>query len=323
MLIYAGIDEAGYGPMLGPLCVGGVAFVLPEDDPSDGAPNLWRRLSRGVCRSRKDRRSRIAVDDSKNLKGARDGKAHPLMHLERGVLSFARALHGDIIESDEALFEQLGVTVPSERWYATPGELPVGSAADTLRIASARLVRSLEQAGVGCAMLRCEAIDAAAFNDQVDRMGTKAAVNMGAALRLVDQIWRRWGTEHPRVMVDRHGGRTHYREDLQMAWPDASLQILAETDTMSRYRMEHGDRQLTITFQTEADAKHLPVALASMTAKYVRELLMLRLNGFFTGHLPELKPTAGYVQDGRRYVDDIGGVVRDLGIDRRRLVRSV
>jgi len=44
MLIYAGIDEAGYGPMLGPLCVAGSVFVLPDHDPAAGAPKLWSTL---------------------------------------------------------------------------------------------------------------------------------------------------------------------------------------------------------------------------------------------------------------------------------------
>ncbi len=87
MLVYAGIDEAGYGPMLGPLCLGCTAFVLNEYDPSQGAPDLWRILNRAVCRSARDRRHRIAIEDSKKLKGANSGSVHPLRALERGVLS--------------------------------------------------------------------------------------------------------------------------------------------------------------------------------------------------------------------------------------------
>ncbi|MCH8212384.1 MAG: ribonuclease HII, partial [Planctomycetes bacterium] len=40
MLVYAGIDEAGYGPMLGPLCLGCTVFVLKDYDPCQGAPDL-------------------------------------------------------------------------------------------------------------------------------------------------------------------------------------------------------------------------------------------------------------------------------------------
>src|SRR5688572_27824110 len=89
MLIYAGIDEAGYGPMIGPLCIACTAFVVPDHDPdTSGACDLWKRLRKAVCRKRSDRRKRIAVDDSKKLKGANDGPVHPLKQLERGVLGF-------------------------------------------------------------------------------------------------------------------------------------------------------------------------------------------------------------------------------------------
>jgi hypothetical protein len=68
VLIYAGIDEAGYGPMLGPLCVGCSIFAVEDADPADGPPNLWARLDEVVTRGARDARRRIAIDDSKKLK---------------------------------------------------------------------------------------------------------------------------------------------------------------------------------------------------------------------------------------------------------------
>ena len=75
MLVYAGIDEAGYGPMLGPLCIGAATFILPDADPADGAPDLWDLLSEAVCRKVSDKKKRIAINDSKVLKGASSSKA--------------------------------------------------------------------------------------------------------------------------------------------------------------------------------------------------------------------------------------------------------
>ena len=40
------------------------------------------------------------------------------------------------------------------------------------------------------------------------------------------------------------------------------------------------------------------------------------------GFLPELKPTAGYVQDGRRYVAEIESVIRSEGLERGSLIRA-
>ena len=66
----------------------------------------------------------------------------------------------------------------------------------------------------------------------------------------------------------------------------------------------------------------MPVAMASMLSKYTRELFMDRLNAWFIGHQSDLKPTAGYAQDGKRFLDDIAGLMSVLKIDHASLVRQ-
>lgn len=321
MLIYAGIDEAGYGPMLGPLCVGCAAFVIEDHDPEQGKVDLWKRLSRAVCVKKGDKKHRLAIDDSKNLKGARSGKAHPLTHLERGVLAFL-ANKSDLPASDESLFDQLGATLPNAPWYESTTSLPVACDRDQLRIATSRLHKTMLDDGVELGFLKAEMIDAGPFNQQVDLMGNKAVVNFGAVMRHVQRVWDRWPDDHPRVIVDRQGGRTHYRQELQTAFPEAHIRIVAEEDSISRYRLDREGSKLTISFCTEAEKSHLPVALASMVAKYTRELAMIRMNRHFQARMPELKATAGYVQDARRYLSEIEGVIRRESIDRSMLVRT-
>jgi len=321
VLIYAGIDEAGYGPLLGPLCVACSTFVMRDGDPAAAdPPDLWSILRYAVCRAGGDGNGRIAVDDSKKIKGPNDGKQHPLRRLERGVLCFAHA--GKCPESDQSLLEALGIEVPQRGWYRSTTPLPVSHTIDELKIASSRLSRHLERGGVEFGGLMCEAIDAAEFNQQFHRMKSKAAVNFGAALRLVERVRRRYSNNHPHIVIDRQGGRTHYREPLQIAWPEARIAILFESEALARYRLDFGGGEtLMLTFLPEAENAHLPVALASMTAKYVRELMMLRLNRFFTAHLPELKPTAGYYGDGRRYIREVEQLLPRLRIDRDTFVR--
>ncbi|MHC4910259.1 MAG: hypothetical protein ACYTF9_11105 [Planctomycetota bacterium] len=322
MLIYAGVDEAGYGPMLGPLCVGAAIFRIDDHDPADGPPDLWRLLNSAVCRSRRDRRRRIAVDDSKRLKGTPGGRSHPLLHLERGVLSFL-ATASDMPGDDAAFFQRVLPDSPETPWYDSSSQLPVAQEAAQLQIASGRLGRAMERSGVELLGLRAEAIDAGPFNDLVARSGNKATVNMAAVVRHIDHVWRTWPNEHPRVVIDRQGGRTHYREDLRVAFPEAAIRVVSENERFSRYRLVRDESPLTLTFAKEAESQHMPVALASMLAKYTRELFMVRMNRFFQGHLPELRPTAGYVSDARRYLRDIEPVLQRLSLARPTLVRSV
>jgi len=321
MLIYAGIDEAGYGPMLGPLTIACAVFSVADHDPALGAPDLWSMLRSGVCRSRGDRRGRIAVDDSKKLKGVADGLVHPLRHLERGVLAF---LPEEAPCADcAALGAMLRAALPETVWYASRSPLPVGQTPEEVVIARSMLRRALERAGVACRLMTCEVIDAGPFNQQVAMMGSKASVNSCAVLRLIDQVWRLWPADHPRIVVDRQGGRTHYLKDLQASFPEARIRVLDESPELCRYELVEGGRHMTVTFCVEAERRHLPVALASMTAKYLRELLMLRLNRYFAALEPGLKPTAGYVQDARRFVAEIEPAIRRLGLRREALIRSV
>lgn len=321
MLIYAGIDEAGYGPMLGPLCVACTAFSIAEHDPDKGAPNLWTLLKAAVSRKRSDKKNRIAVEDSKGLIVQGAEPCERIRHLERGVLSFASRL-GDMPETDDGFLRSLGVTPEEQPWYDSVSAMPMSHSAAELRIASAMLHRALDHTSINLELLRCEAIDANAFNQQVDITGSKASVNFSAAMRLADAVWRKWPGEHPRLVIDRHGGRTHYREDLQFCFPDAQLAILEESERTSRYLLTRAGSKMTISFVTGSESLHFPAALASMTAKFTRELLMIRMNRFFCGHMPELKPTAGYVQDARRYLRDIQPIIKREAIDPRQLVRS-
>jgi hypothetical protein len=64
------------------------------------------------------------------------------------------------------------------------------------------------------------------------------------------------------------------------------------------------------------------VALASMLSKYLRESLMRRFNAFWAGHMPEVAPTAGYYNDGTRFLRDIDSKRRQLGIADEELIRS-
>jgi hypothetical protein len=106
-------------------------------------------------------------------------------------------------------------------------------------------------------------------------------------------------------------------------YPEAQIQILEENDLVSRYRLGLNNSALTVSFIVEAETNHLPVALASMTAKYVRELHMMRMNRYFCSLMPELKPTAGYFEDARRYLGEISHLIEELRIDREKLVRVI
>ena len=70
-----------------------------------------------------------------------------------------------------------------------------------------------------------------------------------------------------------------------------------------------------------AEALAFEVALASMLAKYLRELFVEALNRWFVARVPHLTRTAGYYTDGLRFLGDLereGALSSD---ERIRLVR--
>src|SRR4051812_12185081 len=88
-MILAGIDEAGYGPLLGPLVVGCCAFELPDVDPSAPLPCLWKRLRKLVSKSRSRHGRKIHVNDSKQVYNPSIG----LKELERSILAITTAMN--------------------------------------------------------------------------------------------------------------------------------------------------------------------------------------------------------------------------------------
>ena len=78
---------------------------------------------------------------------------------------------------------------------------------------------------------------------------------------------------------------------------------------------------MRILFREKAEAQCMPVALASMLSKYLRESLMRRFNSFWKAHLPELVPTAGYYNDGLRFLEDIKAKRTELNICDDDLIR--
>lgn len=327
-LLVAGIDEAGYGPVLGPLCVGLAAVRVHAWSPGDATPCLWKLLGRAVTRKPGDRRGRIAVDDSKKLKLPNDAKRHPLTHLERGVLAFLAA-HGHRPGSDAALLAALGArhegfaAAPAAGAPADePGDYPRACTGEQIAIAANMLAGAMFDAGATVERLRCQCMGVHEFNRLVRERRSKAAAPAHAIGVFLRDLWHTYAAEPGlalRVVCDRQGGRTDYEGYLGELVPGARVAVLEQTPARGRYELARDGRSMVVIFQTEAESKCLPVALASMIAKLVRETCMADFNRFWCARMPELKPTAGYSLDGARWLRDAQAILTPA--EREQLVR--
>ena len=356
MFVYAGIDEAGYGPLLGPLTVGRAVIVIPKLDAATGVarpPRLWQRLSGAVCRDIKtrERRGRIPVNDSKRLRTP----ARPLEHLELGCLAFGYAAgteagdigawlramgetqrhEGDGHDTPEPSRTEVPNAGPgissSLPWYRGEGDdgmvwasLPRSLTAGEVAVARSLLTTTLERIGVEVGSLAVSIVPEDRFNEELTTVHSKAAVSFRRVGGHLRAIWNRWGEYHPLVVVDRQGGRTTYGGLLARVFGEAEAElgegvevtVLSERAEASVYEVgtAGGSKRMTVRFEVEAEGGHLPVALASMLAKYTRELVMERFNAHFTATWPELKPTAGYGSDAKRWLAQAGPRLGEVGL---------
>jgi hypothetical protein len=100
-----------------------------------------------------------------------------------------------------------------------------------------------------------------------------------------------------------------------------SIAVVREGRAESAYRLVVGGRPVRIAFRARADATEPLCGLASMAAKYVRELFMESFNRWFAARVEGLRPTAGYHGDGQRFLRDLEAGWPDLAHHRDDLVR--
>ena len=308
-MLVIGIDEAGYGPLIGPLCHGYAAFRVEQHGLSE-APDLWKLLHPAVSR---DGKFGVAIGDSKALYSTEKG----FSILESSVRACIACAHGG---ADNSHFD-LNMLLPhgdledltQDAWFnAALQHQPATVCGDS----RAALTLALAQAGVSILALGARAMSARAFNAQLQNHSVnKAGVNWSVAAGELKRLAQLARPGEPVVaLLDRQGGRKFYAPLLCEVFGCALVEIECEESSRSSYRLESNGRTIRVGFFVHGEALHLPIALSSMCAKLARELVMLRLNAFFKQHLPQLKPTAGYYTDALRFLKETKKLRANLAI---------
>jgi hypothetical protein len=365
MRILIGMDEAGYGPNLGPLVVAATAWQVDEGAggreqgagkavrrrngdggvslasaarPNLGQVDLYRALKGVISRSASD--TRLAIADSKSLYKPGLG----LRQLERGVHSVLRALDRSHACWSE-MVDGCGADPDGHHsrlaWHDDFNcKLPIDATGDEVARLHARLHRACEQGRVRPLVIRARYVFPAEFNELTERFGSKGAalshVTIGLLREVVEGVS---GTDgglnappaeagSPRksrgavfAVCDKHGGRNNYTALVQHHFHEYWIEPLCEGAAESRYGWGTDDTRVEVAFRVKGEA-FLPTALASMTAKYLRELAMRAFNEFWCARVPNLRPTAGYPTDAPRFKREIAALQRELGIDDHVLWRN-
>ncbi len=275
-VIHSGIDEAGYGPILGPL---GIAAVSVEVDD-------------GVAVRAAFGRARLGVADSKEIHDPAD-----LAPLESVALPGLAWLNGATPRTAADVFALLGETAEarSEPWMAGAEDLRLPVAAEKLKVWRVTGVRPRWVGGFLIHPFDLNRGSAGGIN--------RADVELGHVGQLLLQV----PDEHIReTTVDRLGGRRYYGDFLQRLWPGESLEVLGEAPLRSAYRVAWRLRRHEIAFCVDGERASVLTALASCIAKYGRELHMQLFNQYWSSRRSGLRPTAGYARDAHRWLQDVG-----------------
>tara|TARA_R110002073_G_scaffold5624_23_gene34688 strand:+ start:589 stop:1599 length:1011 start_codon:yes stop_codon:yes gene_type:complete len=335
MLLIA-VDEAGYGPKLGPLVVVATAWQLPDSvidtdrslASTDAAiaalfaplsaPFRWRDL-------------KLVVDDSKKLFQSRGHDPLAVLH---AVVSVCKAWCGDGELKLKPWLKKIATR--NESALKHPAWLQnLKSQQFVSRTDAQDVIDHWQKNGASLTQVATRIVTAEKFNQTIARGFNKSDLLSDTSLRLIADVIDQQQDElgdaassdaQSRVLVycDRHGGRQFYGAVLQHIWPDASLRIVQESRRESIYELVAEGRSMQIRFTVKGDS-FPPVAMSSIHAKYLREIYMNAFNSYFQKHSPDgqtLRPTAGYPVDADRFLSEAAETIQRLAIDPNRLVRS-
>ncbi len=317
-----GIDEAGYGPNLGPLVITVTCWETPGP-PAEA--DFWKSLSGVISQTAPriaecqpdgtprlpDRREKLHVGDSKAVYSPQRG----LASLETSVLAIlgCNQLNWRCLDD---LWRGLGNLLPDDKcgepWFRDERlRLPIPLVADPCRISvfAERLRAAFRESGIRLRSVRSDIVLTQRFNRLTDALGSKGALLSQATLKLLRSVWNPPEDGEVLILADKHGGRNNYHAQLVEVLDGLLPMCVNEGRDHSRYRVVDAE----LRFEARAE-RHFPVAVASMISKYVRELSMEAFNRYWRDLAPDVAPTKGYPGDAARFRDDVAQVRQELAI---------
>ncbi|MBQ7814269.1 MAG: hypothetical protein IJ387_07250 [Thermoguttaceae bacterium] len=227
--------------------------------------------------------------------------------------------------------------------FPLPRDAKTGSF-DDLETAFEQIDATLNATGVSLVDVAARRVQPLEFNDLIARLGLKSDLIADVTTSLVaETILRALQTQATLsqdfdadcelpvfiVLCDKLGGRDRYASLLAARFPDADVKTLVESRAASVYRfcarrgvVRDGSAvdfpteiAVEIRFTAKGEA-NVPTALASICAKYFRELSMIPFNDFWRRSVDDanLRPTAGYPLDAKRFRAEVDEARRRLNI---------
>jgi len=273
-----GVDENGLGPRLGPLVATSVVLEVP------------RYARAALCKRGVD----LGLTDSKETGGfgrMRFTESVALALLKRSRAGVPGSADGLIDrlwpDSRQGLRARCPDGPTAEQCWGVDFPLPAfgGGVSD----GEALLDRLVGRSGLGVTDVRSRVACTGLLNAKLAQGKGKLAVDLGLFEDLISSVHERYGS--PLLVVcGMIGGIRDYAPRLTRFERDG-VTLLNGRRGQRRYAFRGVGE---VRFEVDADARHLPVALASMVGKYVREICMRRIGEFYRRDDPRLQLASGY-----------------------------
>jgi len=296
------------------------------------------------------------VDDSKKIYTPSEG----LEALETSVLAFL-TVSRDRPQSLRDLLDAVGACAEPDEypWYrGADVSLPVAADPQRVQACADALLDALRRAGAQFYGFHSSPILEGELNRLVARSGNKANLLLTGTLSLVERsmtatrsgvmtsdpsgamtsdpsgvmtsdpsgvaanlVFARSGSA-VEFLIDKQGGRDFYSDALSQFFFGSRVTPGIEGNDLSRYSVEYDGCRFDASFCVRGDASHLPIALASMLSKYIRELFMTLFNRYWHSIDPALPRTSGYRTDGWRFVRALEASMQNTRVPKELLIRQ-
>ncbi len=267
-----GIDENGYGPVLGPLVVTAVLLEF-DGDPFEELKTENFNFP-------------IKVQDSKkifsrNLSGYVAGE----------ILSWGILLAGGYETMDlRSMLKKL----TGEDFDIHPEiEVPVWAK----KAVNLEIPAYLRKAGIRILEIKSKVVFPADFNEMIEMVDNKSFLDY----LLFEHLLYKLEFDFDVAMMGKIGGTKFYEKNFFMRTGTEVVETFEEKKKISGYRLRLPHREFDAYFILNGDEKYLPITLASIIGKYLREIFMLSLN-YEAGFKERIPYASGYRHDERTKV---------------------
>jgi len=274
-----GIDENGYGPVLGPLIVTSASLKLQSESFAP-VPDLWRLL--GIKKDPGSNSKGLLVVDSKMVFNTSRKKE---LAAEETVLAFFYLCFGFLPESADQFLNVVidpSTTTYNPSCFCWKNDLSLQLNPERRRHIlqnAEKLRKRAQQKGVTLEKPRCFLLCPSLFNAGL-KSRNKSDLVLEAGLNLI----RRHGTDGQfHACLGKVGGLRYYQEHISALFgPQCTVTPTREEKNNSAYKLNKAGKSVgTITYLQDGEENSFLIALSSFFGKYTRDLFWKKTREFF------------------------------------------